>query len=214
MLLLACDSSNDEAPQPSTTALAITPDSVAELAVGGTQTFTATGTSTDGSTYDATLYSSWVSTDTTVATIDALGVATTIAVGTADISATSAGINSNSVELTVATDPVPPPTDPTDYSVENVCRAEFCATDEALALICRDYVDSCVVANNMTEDECIATGLAICQNPDADATDVCNYDACAVEPLHQECLDFMDNCILLAPVDKDCVGAALFKCVE
>ena len=212
LLLLGCG--DDDAPPPTPTALAITPSSVPELPVGGTQTFTATGTSTDGSTYDATLYSSWVSSDTNVATIDALGVATTKAVGTANISATSAGINSNSVGLTVETDPVPPPTETTDYSLDNVCRAEFCAVDATLAQKCQDFVNSCLAqAGDLSDDECIATGLVICRNPDADAGGVCDYEACGTDPaLNQECEAFMTNCLAISVSDDECVGAALLKC--
>ena len=215
VLLLGCDNSNDETPPPTPASLAITPSSVPELPVGGTQPFTATGTDTAGSTYDATLYSTWVSSDTNVATIDALGVATTIAVGTTTISASSSGIDaSNSVGLTVATDPVPQPTDPVDYTEENVCRAEFCAEDTGLAQQCQTFVDNCIAANpDENTEECVAGGLAICQNPDADAGSVCMYEACGANPaLGQECQEFLDACLTYSNSDDECVGAMLFKC--
>jgi len=214
VLLLGCDNSNDEVPPPIPTSLAITPDSVPELPVGGTQTFTATGTDTSGSTYDATLYSTWVSSDTNVATIDALGVATTIAVGTTTISASSSGIDaSNTVGLTVSTNPVPPPTEAVDYTEDNVCRSEFCYTDSALAQQCQTFIDSCIAANpDENTDECVAGGLAICQSPDVPPTGVCTYGLCADPTIGGQCLTWLNDCLTYSSSDDECYGAMFFYC--
>jgi S1-C subfamily serine protease len=58
------------------------------VAAGFAQDFTATGTYEDGRTADVSADVTWASDDTAVATVDAAGVATGIAAGSADISAT------------------------------------------------------------------------------------------------------------------------------
>src|SRR5439155_770440 len=66
-----------------------------------TQQFTATGRNSDGSTVDLTSSATWSSSNTSVATITAGGLATGVAPGTSQISASSAGIT-GSTTLTVA----------------------------------------------------------------------------------------------------------------
>jgi uncharacterized protein YjdB len=79
--------------------LAILPQS-ADVLVTGTQQFTASGTLTDGTV--ATLGAlTWASSNTSVATIDATGLATGVASGKTNISASSSGITSNTVVVTV-----------------------------------------------------------------------------------------------------------------
>ena len=110
--------------------------------------------------------------------------------------------------------PPPPPTDPASYTQENVCVAEFCATDATLSAQCTTFLDACIAANPEANwDECVAGGLVICQNPDASAGDVCDYGLCATDPtLNQECLDFMAICTAESLNAEECVGAMLFKC--
>lgn len=110
--------------------------------------------------------------------------------------------------------PPPPPTDPADYSEDNVCDAEFCMSDEALSQTCQNFLASCIAAvGEARTDECVAGGLVICQNPDADPADVCNYEACGQDSaLQQECLDFMAVCVDESVNAEECVGAMLFKC--
>jgi hypothetical protein len=78
----------------------ITPKT-ASIAQGGTQQFTATGKYSDGSTADLTTEADWTSDPTAVATVDALGLATGVGVGTATITATLDGFQ-DSTSLTVA----------------------------------------------------------------------------------------------------------------
>src|SRR5439155_11839338 len=67
---------------------------------GKTQQFTATGTYSDGSTLDVTSSATWVSSNSAVATITVGGLATGVAQGTSQISATS-GVVTGSTTLTV-----------------------------------------------------------------------------------------------------------------
>ena len=89
------------APAPTLISIAVEPASPADLAIGATQQFTATGTYSDGSTADITSQVTWVSSDTGVATIDAAGLATGVAAGTTDITASLSGVTSPAVTLTV-----------------------------------------------------------------------------------------------------------------
>ena len=59
----------------------ISPSSPANLTVGQTTSFTASGTYSDGSTADITYEVTWASDNTAIATIDANGTATGVAVG-------------------------------------------------------------------------------------------------------------------------------------
>src|SRR5207249_10297921 len=68
---------------------------------GTTQQFVATGTYSDGTTLDLTSTATWLSSNTAVASISAGGLATGVAQGTSQISATSAGVT-GSTTLTVA----------------------------------------------------------------------------------------------------------------
>src|SRR3989304_3098896 len=64
------------------------------IALGQTQQFTANGTFTDGSTKDITGTATWSSSNNSIATIDASGLASPKATGTTPITATSEGITS------------------------------------------------------------------------------------------------------------------------
>ncbi len=67
------------------TRLEISPQD-AELSTGMTQQYSATGTFSDNSTQDVSILAEWESSDTAVATIDAAGLATAVALGTSAIS--------------------------------------------------------------------------------------------------------------------------------
>src|SRR5262249_35482040 len=82
--------------------VAVTPANKS-LAAGQMQQFTATGNYSDGTSRDLTAASVWVSSAPNIATVNAAGMATAVAVGTATINAPSGGMTANSV-LTV-----PPP---------------------------------------------------------------------------------------------------------
>jgi trimeric autotransporter adhesin len=68
---------------------------------GGTEQFAATGMFSDGSTIDLTNQVTWASATPSVATINAAGLASAVAVGTSSISATDGAISGSTV-LTVA----------------------------------------------------------------------------------------------------------------
>ena len=80
--------------------IAITPANPA-VSIGATQQLTATGTYTDGSTMDLTATAAWTSSDPTLATVDAAGLATAVAAGAPTITATQSGI-SGTTTLTIA----------------------------------------------------------------------------------------------------------------
>ncbi|HEX9049104.1 MAG TPA: Ig-like domain-containing protein [Anaeromyxobacter sp.] len=73
------------------TSISVTPANPSVKA-GLTQQFTATGTYTDGSTKDLTTSVTWASSATSVATVSAAGLATTLVAGTTTISAGSGGV--------------------------------------------------------------------------------------------------------------------------
>ncbi|MFC2004944.1 Ig-like domain-containing protein [Chloroflexota bacterium] len=79
--------------------MVITPDNP-EITSGRTQQFIATGTYSDNSTADITASANWTSDNTSVATIDAAGLATGIAAGNTTITAVLDGISANTT-LTV-----------------------------------------------------------------------------------------------------------------
>ena len=92
-------------PHPTTktlTSIAVTPATPANLKVGATQQFTATGTYSDSSTADITATVTWASGTTATATITASGgLATGVAAGTTQITATMGTVTSPGVTLTV-----------------------------------------------------------------------------------------------------------------
>ena len=89
-------------PPPTLSSIAVTPASPGELAVGGTQQFTATGTYSDGTNSVITSQVSWASSNITVASISSSGLATALAAGSAGITAALSGKTSPAVALTVA----------------------------------------------------------------------------------------------------------------
>lgn len=84
---------------PELVSIAVTPGTPS-IAKGLTQQFTATGTYTDGTTQDLSSTTSWFSDTTATATIASTGLATAVAIGSTNISATTGSI-SGSAELTV-----------------------------------------------------------------------------------------------------------------
>jgi uncharacterized repeat protein (TIGR01451 family) len=89
-------------PEPALVSIEITPAAVI-LGVGRTQQYIATGHYSDQSTQDLTSRVTWVSSDLGVATISPAGLATSAAVGTANILARFGCISSSPITLTVAT---------------------------------------------------------------------------------------------------------------
>ena len=87
---------------PTLSSIAVTPDSMDNLAVGTTQEFAATGTYSDGTTADITSTVTWASSNTNVATISAMGLANGNADGNTNITASLSGVTSPPVKLPVA----------------------------------------------------------------------------------------------------------------
>jgi hypothetical protein len=85
-------------PAPTLSSIAVTPPNPT-VATGATQQFTATGTYSDGSTQNITGQVTWASSNGAVATMNAAGLATAVAAGTTNISATQ-GSASGSTTLT------------------------------------------------------------------------------------------------------------------
>ena len=107
--------------------IAITPSSPS-IAPNATQQFTATGTYADSSTQDLTSTATWQSSNSTIASISSPGgLATGVAPGTVNISATSSGIT-GSASLTV-TNPLQSITvTPANSTVAKFTKPQFTAT--------------------------------------------------------------------------------------
>ena len=87
---------------PTLNSIAVTPNPSTNLAVGSTEQFTATGTYSDGSTKIITSKVTWTSSDTTKAMITSSGgLATGVAVGPTNITASLNGTTSPVVTLTI-----------------------------------------------------------------------------------------------------------------
>ena len=84
---------------PRLVSLAVTPANPS-FALGTTQPFVATGTYSDGSTLDLTSSATWTTADNTIATVNAQGLVSSVALGSTSVTATSASI-SGSTTLTV-----------------------------------------------------------------------------------------------------------------
>jgi serine protease len=93
-------------PPPTLSSIAVTP-ATASLEVGDTQQYTATGTYSNGSTQDITATVTWDSSNTAVAPIDSVGLATSIGAGTTSITATLDSVTSGPATLTVTGAPSP-----------------------------------------------------------------------------------------------------------
>jgi hypothetical protein len=84
---------------PALVSMAVTP-AAASIALSGTQQFTATGVYTNGSSQNLTGMAAWSSLSTSVATVNATGLATGVGPGPTTIQASAGGIN-GSTTLTV-----------------------------------------------------------------------------------------------------------------
>ena len=88
----------------SVTNVSVTPAS-AEIELGATAVLAATATNSDGTTGDVTGSAAWTSSNPAIAAVNATGVVTAVAVGTATITATADGVSGSS-EITVKRTPV------------------------------------------------------------------------------------------------------------
>jgi uncharacterized protein YjdB len=84
------------------TSIAVTPVSLSILVVGATQQFTAIGTYSDSSTADISSKVIWSSDATKTVSISYTGLATCVAGGTANITATLGRVTSTPVTLIVS----------------------------------------------------------------------------------------------------------------
>jgi hypothetical protein len=85
----------------SLSAISVAPSSPANMGVGSTQHFTATGSYSDGSTADFTSQVVWSSSNPAAITIASGGIATAIGGGTTNITATFGGLTSQPVAMMV-----------------------------------------------------------------------------------------------------------------
>ena len=91
--------------QKTVTSMSISPPNPTPLSLSlgpTTVQFTATATYGDGTTANVTNIATWTSAPSSVATISPTGLVTAVAVGNANITATSGGVTSNTATVTVA----------------------------------------------------------------------------------------------------------------
>ena len=98
--MAACSGSATTKSTATLVSISVTPYSPANLAVGSTQRFVATGIYSDGTTPNITSQVTWTSSNNSIASI-ATGLATGVAVGSTSITATESGITSPAVSLPV-----------------------------------------------------------------------------------------------------------------
>ena len=90
--------------QPPVTRITVSPSSAQQMNVGEQRTFTATAFTAGGSERDDVTFT-WSSSDDTVVSINASGLATAIGAGTATITAATGGVTSSPVTVTVSEPP-------------------------------------------------------------------------------------------------------------
>ena len=100
--MAACSGSATTKSTATLVSISVTPYSPANLSVGSTQRFVATGIYSDGTTPNITSQVTWTSSNSSIAGI-ATGLATGVAVGSTSITASESGITSPAVTLTVIT---------------------------------------------------------------------------------------------------------------
>jgi hypothetical protein len=155
-------------PPPSNTlvSLALTPISPAALNIGDTQQFIVMGTYSDGSVIDLTGFIPYLSSNTSVATIDATGIATGVSAGSTTISAYLGNVTSNGVTLNVTSGVVGPTlvsiaVTPGSSSVEVSMTQQFTATGTYSDSTTADISSQVTWASNNTGVATIdSTGLA------------------------------------------------------
>ena len=97
----AKSASSTSEPMPTLSSITLTTTAQANLAVGSSQQFTATGTYSDGHTEVITSQVTWISSNPMVVNVSSAGLATGVITGTANITASMSGIVSSMVTLTV-----------------------------------------------------------------------------------------------------------------
>jgi trimeric autotransporter adhesin len=128
---------------------------------GQTQQFTATGTLTDNTTEDLTKTATWASAKTSVATIDAAGLATAAGVGTSSITATFSGITGSTVLTVDAAALVSIALTPANPTIDKGQTQQFTATGTLTDNTTEDLTKSATWASAKTSVATIdPTGLA------------------------------------------------------
>lgn len=107
--------------------IAVTPTN-ASINTGGTQQFTATGTYADHTTADISTAVTWLSSNTSVGTINTTGLATGVAAGSSTITASQSGITSTGAMLNVSNPLVSIAVTPTPGFVTPRSSLQFTAT--------------------------------------------------------------------------------------
>ena len=147
-------------PPPSVATVIVSPTS-AKLQVGGTQRFTATARTSDGSMVSGTRIS-WTSSNTAVVNINAQGLATGVGIGTATIRAVADGVTSSPVTITVAAPPIASvtvnPSSPQQLTVGST--RIFAATARTADGSTRDDVEVSWTSSNTTVVTIDISGLA------------------------------------------------------
>lgn len=107
--------------------VAVTPTNPS-IPLGLTKQFTATGTYSDGTTQDLSASAVWASTDVAIATVDVVGLASSLGVGSTTISATFGGQSGSSVLTVTAAALVSIAVTPANPSIALGLNQQFTAT--------------------------------------------------------------------------------------
>ena len=151
--------------------IAVTPANPTITGLAKTETFTATGTYSDGSTADITTTVAWTSSKPAIATINSPGgVATSVAAGTTTISATLNGV-SGKTDLKVTVQVLQSLTiDPTSATLIVGNSRQFTITATFTDSTTQDVTDSCEWSSNAVSaatvtntgtDRGLVTGVAV-----------------------------------------------------
>lgn len=120
------------------------------ISTGSTQQFAAIGTFSDITTQDITALVTWSSGTTTVATVNAVGLATGVAAGTTTVTATS-GVLSGNTTLTVIVSSVPQASDAEIESLATDMRSTFGVDNVTAVSKALGYAGITVYADDMSQ---------------------------------------------------------------
>lgn len=148
------------------TSISIAPAGPTTIDVNQTQQYTATGTYADGTPATITNEVTWASTNTSVATISATGLATGVAEGSTMITASLDGITSNASTLNVADPLVSIVISPSSVSIVPNATQQFTATGTFTSGATRDITATATwTSTNMgvatINSSGLATGVAV-----------------------------------------------------
>jgi len=147
------------------TGLEITPQD-AELSIGLTLQFIATGTFSDNSTQDVSIPAAWESSDTSVATIDAVGLVTAVEFGTTTISGAWQGLEASADLLVSAANLTSITITPEQATIAKGTTVQFAADGEFSNGTIRDITDAVdwqsadQGVGEVNADDGLATGIS------------------------------------------------------